>query len=94
MEYISVYHLCVYIPHTIYVGMQGLHGDTNVMNVDISNSNMSSDSDISNSIPLGRQGQSIDLMIDCPCELKIVACSAKNDDMNNTLRDSIVNCFT
>jgi hypothetical protein len=55
---------------------------------DIAHSSNSS----SGSIPLGRQGQSLDLNMDCPCEFSIITCSAKTGDVG-AVRAFISHCF-
>jgi hypothetical protein len=44
------------------------------------------------SVQLGRQGQALDLNIDCPCEFSIITCSAKTGDVG-AVRDFIAHCF-
>ncbi|KAG5176343.1 signal recognition particle receptor beta subunit-domain-containing protein [Tribonema minus] len=43
-------------------------------------------------IPLGRQGQPLDLVVDCPCPLTVFTCSVKGEGLN-AVRDFIAGCF-
>jgi hypothetical protein len=70
----------------------GINIEQDINSIDNDSDVKQSSSGSSTSIQLGRQGQSLDLNIDCPCEFSIITCSAKTGDVS-AIRNLIAHCF-